>query len=111
MSTKYTPGPWRISSFQPWYIIPDDRAEPLCSLAEFDDVGRCQHIFPDNKVHEASANARLIAAAPELLEALHAIVDEANQSNGGKGAELPIVIYIKKLADAAIRKAEDTPER
>jgi hypothetical protein len=41
-----------------------------------------------------------------MLDALEAIVDEANQSNGGKGARLPIVIYMKELAEAAIRRAK-----
>lgn len=51
------------------------------------------------------ANAQLIASAPTLAEALHEIIDEADQSNGGKGARLPIVLQIREIAESALRAA------
>lgn len=59
---KHTPGPWRVSGSQPGMII-DAADRP---------IARTQ--YPGKKpraVGNCSANARLIAAAPELLEALH----------------------------------------
>jgi hypothetical protein len=65
---KHTPGPWRRSSLQPWYVIPGDKAEPICSLAEFTDGGETEHVFPDDNAGVAEANLCLIAAAPDLLK-------------------------------------------
>ena len=39
-----------------------------------------------------------------LLGALLDIVAEADQSNGGKGAKLPIVLYMRELADKAVQR-------
>jgi len=71
MSTKHTPGPWTAkhtpeSSNQEYVVM----AGPRWQIASVDFVG--------NSVTE-KANARLIAAAPALLEALRALLDEAEQ--------------------------------
>lgn len=61
---KATPGPWRIEPGEhlaQWIVGP--KGQTLC-CDEWRDV------LPD----EANANARLIAAAPELLEALEGII-------------------------------------
>ena len=70
MSTKHTPGPWTM---HPRF---DDGAEvralaPVawCSVASTHGASGSQVI----DVAEARANARLIAAAPDLLEALEDI--------------------------------------
>jgi hypothetical protein len=39
----------------------------------------------------------------ELEAGLREIITEADQSNGGKGARLPIVLYMKELAEKAIK--------
>lgn len=54
--SKHTPGPWLISS--KGTIVVGDRT--ICDLN--------YPIFPIERPDELSANARLIAAAPELLE-------------------------------------------
>jgi hypothetical protein len=66
--TTHTPGPWKIgySTVRPIieiYRLADDRKSAL-TIAEID----CSQNFD-----EAEANARLIAAAPDLLEALEEI--------------------------------------
>lgn len=90
----HTPGPWYTSPQQGYVRYEGVHGPNICGMDAF-----------GGPAEEAFANARLIAAAPEMLEALEAIVAEADQSNGGKGARLPIVIYMKELAEAAITKA------
>lgn len=63
--TKYTPGPWHIcpykeSTSKRLGVAPDGAGK----IAEIHPFKICGHD------EEAEANARLIAAAPELLEAL-----------------------------------------
>ena len=60
-NTKHTPGPWAISR----HATPE--YAPQCGVySEADDAGRDLAIA---KGSNAEANAALIAAAPELLEA------------------------------------------
>lgn len=63
---KYTPGPWKRNDFL-------DLKEISLKAITCERLGFCvTFINTDDKarVGEADANARLIAAAPELLEAL-----------------------------------------
>lgn len=59
MNTKHTPGPWKLAGHS---IVTDDDA--YC-IAVIEDDGGCE-VDPD----EQEANARLIASAPALLDAL-----------------------------------------
>lgn len=65
MSEKHTPGPWAACTFQ--------------VMAGRDKIA---HTGMGNlgpaRSHEAEANARLIAAAPELLVALKMLADAAD---------------------------------
>ena len=79
----HTPGPWIISG---WAIRMSDGHR----LASFD-------MMPDKD------DARLIAAAPELLEALETFVSEADDPPDRQRAY--------KLAKAAIAKAKGLVER
>jgi len=63
METKHTPGPWTFdhdgeAMFVYRDAVSDDDCESICDL--------CKHQPDDLQL----ANARLIAAAPDLLEAL-----------------------------------------
>lgn len=67
MTTKHTPGPWRVGDagntvFGPKTAHPSPVS--ICTIS-----GPTPRINPEEK----RANARLIAAAPDLLEALEAI--------------------------------------
>lgn len=67
MNTKHTPGPWNISSANLYAV--NARGRGIATAHGTDDVNYSD-FFPPTE--EASANARLIAAAPDLLEALMA---------------------------------------
>jgi len=112
---KHTPGPWEYDygivppdgpeKYSDIYVIGDDR-EPII-IAEF-----------NNCIPEGQANARLIAAAPDLLEALkwlHELCIHANPGafdNGNLDATGSIdegdVLASKLIggAQSAIAKAE-----
>ena len=79
MSEKHTPGPWGV-------IAQSEMPESL----------RLLH------VDGSEANARLIAAAPELLEACRNAKEVFDQWDGKPGK-------IEQRLDAAIAKAEGKP--
>lgn len=61
MNMKHTPGPWRISENDPQTVLGGDSITA--------------RIISINKAH-AEADARLIAAAPDLLGALQFIITD-----------------------------------
>lgn len=62
MSTKHTPGPW--------YVEDDERGILTTVTSDYGDIDYLT--LPNHR-----ANACIIAAAPELLEALEAIVNRS----------------------------------
>lgn len=69
MKHTFTPGPWQCyadlpSTDENWYIVTSENRMRVVANV---------HIEPGNPTD--AANARLIAAAPELLEALQGIMD------------------------------------
>lgn len=90
---KHTPGPWKRNDFL-------DLKEISLKAITCERLGFCvTFINTDDKlrVGEADANARLIAAAPELLEALQAIMEDMDSEFGTD--------YDYNKARAAIAKA------
>ena len=68
MNTKHTPGPWRQSTANPNAVNKDgEKCAIGIATAHGTDDSNYAAFFPSTD--EARANARLIAAAPELLEA------------------------------------------
>jgi len=101
--TKHTPGPWiyyaDLPSTEPdWHIV--TTANKLRLLANI-------HIEPGNAVDEA--NARLIAAAPELLAALEALL-QANYPAYYPALEPPTKDDARIVALSAIAKAKGETE-
>lgn len=100
--TQHTPGPWEIRKAKDGsgdiaIVAPNAPADQYSRpgiLGEcYADIRR----MGENNTAEAEANARLIAAAPELMEALKVIIDDPK-------SEVPSGLYI--AARAAIAKAE-----
>lgn len=77
MTTKHTLGPWMISRDYPKQIgihgTANQYGSGLVTLVPRDDCD----------VDEAEANARLIAAAPDLLQILETIVEDVGYGGGG----------------------------
>lgn len=90
MEYKHTPGPWRIGVRQP-------NSDKFIYGANGGEVANCDRLI--NFADENLANARLIASAPELLEALVGMLEWARRVNGpNPGPEI-------RNAHAAIAKA------
>lgn len=75
MTTQHTPGPWAVTTVGSCHGI-----HPAASDNERDDICRvAPHNYHPNGWQaakgEAEANARLIAAAPDLLAALREAVE------------------------------------
>lgn len=103
---KHTPGPWFYSqeSIDPdWYIVKINGGLIVANV---------------NSHLRQVANARIIAAAPDLLEALHAIVEardalEAARMLSDFGGECAAQEFVDRAiyaARAAIAKAEGNAE-
>jgi len=129
---KHTPGPWR---FNPYYSFEKKRDvpnryngiyEPIPGQ-EFGSKSRILTVgikgdVDDYWIHCSDANARLIAAAPDLLEALHALLSAIDQesleclddaivaSPPLEPAKLAALLNARDAASAAIAKAEGNAE-
>ena len=91
MNTKsqHTPGPWKV------------RIHGNFQQSILDSIGTRILAMVDNTDNQDKANAHLIAAAPELLEACKAALDyaEGNVKHVGE-------IETRKILNSAIAKAE-----
>jgi hypothetical protein len=98
---KHTPGPWKHWPKRDRPLVTsEDGKTPICRTIS-DDAGGPADAPP---YHQAEANARLIAAAPDLLaaceEALTLPLEEALGLSGGH--------YVARLLREAIAKAKAT---
>jgi hypothetical protein len=97
MPGKHTPGPWKA-----WTSKSPFKRSGVNGLTEAGDAPFTICIMgTPNKLAETHANARLIAAAPEMLEALRAVVEEFERPHDST-RNLPSVM---RAARAAIAKA------
>jgi hypothetical protein len=95
--TKHTPGPWQAEQDDVPY---DGGFETWCVNA--DGAGICMMDCPKD---DMEANARLIAAAPDLLEALEEVLGTG--LNGGNNMRLAFMAASQQvLSDEALRDAE-----
>lgn len=104
MEAKHTPGPWHVYKGRGLYVD-SSTAGLVCKVAE-------------NRSAEKEANALLIAAAPELLEALREVVllfDDAREGclllaradhKPMTNRDQEVIDKAFIVAEAAIRKAK-----
>lgn len=98
---KYTPGPWKAgliggpSGLRP-AIYGEKHGEQIADMSA--------DLIPED---ENNANARLIAAAPELLEALQALFEHCamTHKHWGENSNLKESNAAQEAARAAISKA------
>ena len=107
MTTKHTPGPWNLKE--------NFRKKPALHLSwtiqTVDQV--LAHVSGGHTGAEEDANARLIAAAPELLEACKELemrlslarISLAHMADQGGVDNMPVPLFLKKAREA-IAKAE-----
>jgi len=95
-AAKHTPGPWQIAEAVQSRYTPTNMRR-VRAVDEGHDHGAVCEVYGVRDDSVAAANARLIAAAPELLAALVNI----ERNCGGSVTEQ----YIARLARAAIAKA------
>ena len=103
MTVQYTPGPWKLKPVDDRFLYGTRVQGP-----ERDDAFNCIADVPGGKDPECLANARLIAAAPDLLEALKSLLIEGPKSVRDLGNLVDPITYTVALnnARAAIAKAE-----
>lgn len=100
MKTQHTPGPWE---FIPNRIVAHDgQAIEICSIKQFD-------LLNDAEQCRIEADARLIAAAPELLEACKTALRDAMEPVGEHGTHYKVHRDDVAAIRAAIAKAQGTP--
>jgi hypothetical protein len=104
---KHTPGPWvAVGRF---VEVADDNVPDICTT---DPAAIGQQNLPRSYA-ECCANARLIAAAPELLEALKELVAAVDAIGERPSGELTPRALLEALFDAALgaRMAIDNATR
>jgi hypothetical protein len=98
MSTQHTPGPWtavKLQDRETFNIFADGFVSATCQVSRMENSTR------STSGSETTANARLIAAAPDLLEALRVC---ASQSIGADWTPEQALAFIKQHARAVIAK-------
>lgn len=93
----HTAGPWKWDSG----IVPPDGPERYADI--YTEGGDTIIASFNDLIPEGQANARLIAAAPELLEALREtwrVLDAAGLLNLSNGVQLGQTVWFVKASDA-----------
>lgn len=90
----YTPAPWAYEPTSGAIYYKDGDVEPLIASTNLECVSE----------EQGDADGRLIAAAPELLEALQGLANALEAKPGPRGV-MELVPAQLEIARAAIRKA------
>lgn len=99
VETKWTKGPWKAHEYN----------LRMGSLISHGDISKGQtiaNVFAQRNVEEGEANGRLVAAAPELYEALLACQLQLLQSNN----DSEYAREANDLANAALLKAKGSDD-
>ena len=101
---KSTPGPWKVGKNHPKWPLVD-----VCHVDAEEGQEVCTIYGPSPE--EAEANARLISAAPELLDALKDLVDAAFESGSSEKVDPDgELFYAAKQAIARAEGKDDMKE-
>jgi hypothetical protein len=116
--STHTPGPWSVPHFATakdesdcdcTYVLAEGYFGAVCSVHIDNGKAICDGGNDAPPVEEAKANARLIAAAPDLLAALQAMLERytALVNSGDAGNWDPEIEDAVVDARAAIKKARN----
>lgn len=94
----HTPGPWEANGTYVRKILPSGYTLPITRV--YNQRHGSPGVEPDMSLPEAEANARLIAAAPDLLAALEKLLHETDD-----GTQL-CAREFAEAAHAAVAKAK-----
>ena len=102
MTKEHTQGPWEVRTVDSLFAVagPDDWIASI----EVDELGHLADIDGQN-VATNKANARLIAAAPDLLAALEEVLPHLEDYFGKEYGDDPPENDLLKRARAVIAKA------
>lgn len=116
MNTKHTPAPWGIAEnhmneFKNQYTILSLMTHTVCEVTRhnYKEVGNDKFKDPEtlHKDEEALANAKLIAAAPELLEALQMLSEWNDKYPPNKVYSYDRAKVIETALTEIVEKAKD----
>lgn len=101
--TKHTPGPWRCTKYPKVFSINSERGRQIAIMTEHH--GDCPEVPMSQfeRSQQDAADAALIAAAPEMLEALEAIAElfgDDDKFNDLNCRRIAIKIYKDAIAKA-----------
>lgn len=99
--TKHTPGPWYIDPDKPTMVLDGPYAsakEIVAQCGASAKLGIAMHI----SIASSQANARLISAAPDLLEACRELLRVDDEWHGSVNSEMA---HARSMARVAIAKA------
>jgi hypothetical protein len=105
--SEHTPGVWFVDKDESDFTVSSEHGQIICCAMSADDFPCLEEGTEDHMDAEARANARLIAAAPDLLAALKALADahvELYTSEGGRRDTAECLAEMLE-ARAAISKA------
>jgi hypothetical protein len=103
-----TPGPWRVDWHGDGYASGESSVELACLPHDtFDAIEIMCALGSRASLAEHEANARLIAAAPDLLEAIKALSASIFAPDDGRSPELSAAL---RMTVSAIAKAEGGAE-
>jgi len=102
MTTTHTPGPWITTKDA--VILAKNPQNPNGAQVE---IAQVHNVYGADAFCQAHTNCYLIAAAPEMLEALHHILNIEGQALNGEFPDAPDCVpwHFNKVR-AAIAKAE-----
>lgn len=97
----HTPGPWRFgNASEDQRLVLGEDGGYVCNV----QIYQTPRYMGQLDEPEREANALLIAAAPDLLEALQKLVDCCDDSDGAQYGTLG-TSFVRSIATAAIAKA------
>lgn len=102
---KPTPGPWKIINDRGLQIVSSDLKTVIARVAAHKKDERRCHSTTNTDHFTREANARLIAAAPDLLAALESVMADIREylnwdGDGVEGADDPAAFFIKEYKNA-----------